>query len=337
MLLGAAAGPHGAGLLTPAALGGLEAAAWVALAVIGVFLGLGLPSVARREDRSALADSALVAAITISTIAGGLVLLFFAGAGSDPPDSATPAVLLLISACMSVSAALHPASTAGAGLRRAARLADLDDLPLLAVGVTLVAILAGNGELFRLVLTTATGAAVGLAGWLLFERATVSERGVFVTGAVLLLAGVGAYLGTSPLLSGCVAALVWVRARGPADRITAEDLSFLQHPLIALLLIVAGGLTEWTPGVLWTAGGLIVLRLAAKLLASVIVARRTRISPALLATVLLQPGILGIALALNARAVLGPDHGWILSAVTIATVASEMLAAFLPRDYESPD
>jgi hypothetical protein len=150
---------------------------------------------------------------------------------------------------------------------------------------------------------------------------------------VLLIAGIGAYLGTSPLLSGCIAAIVWVRAPGAADRITARDLRTLQHPLVALLLIIAGATLEWTAMVLWVTGAIVVLRFAAKLLAAVAVAPFAGVSPALLATVLLQPGIMGIALALNAGRMLGADYLWIVSAVTTAALVSEVLAAFLPHDH----
>jgi hypothetical protein len=142
------------------------------------------------------------------------------------------------------------------------------------------------------------------------------------------------YLGTSPLLSGCIAAVVWVRAPGAADRITAADLGALQHPMVSLLLIFAGALIEWNAVVLWVAGSVVILRLLGKLLASVAVAPMARVSPALLATVLLPPGVMGIALALNARQVVGSDIGGIVAVVTIAAGTSELVAAFLPLSSE---
>jgi hypothetical protein len=310
----------------------LQAVVWVALAVIGVFIGLGLTAVAADSARGTFLHGAVIAAITITTIAGGLYLLL---GPSQIPLSGNPLVVsLLIGICASVSAAVQTAPGARAEVRRAARLADLDDLPLLVLGVAIVTALAGGSVVLRLLMTVAAGGAIGLAGWLLFERAQEAERGVFVTGAVLLLAGIGAYLGTSPLLSGCIASLVWVRVPGAADRITARDLRTLQHPLVALLLIIAGGLVEWNAIVLWVTGYTVVLRFAAKLLASLAAARLARVSPALLAIVLLQPGIMGIALGLNAGLMLGVGYSWIVSAVTTSAMAAEVLAAVLPHDYE---
>jgi hypothetical protein len=330
VLLGAALGPQGLDILTRTALSHLQAVVWVALAVIGVLIGLGLPAIAADSARGTFLHGAIIAAITITTIAGGLYLLL------DQAQirlSGSPLVASLLSGiCASVSAALQTGPGARAEVRRAGRLADLDDLPLLVLGVAIVAALAGGSVVLRLVMTIAAGGAIGLAGWLLFERAHEAERGVFVTGAVLLLAGVGAYLGTSPLLSGCVASLVWVRVPGAADRITARDLRTLQHPLLALLLIIAGALVEWTAIGLWVTGYIVVLRFAAKLLASIVAARLARVSPALLSIVLLQPGIMGIALGLNAGLMLGDDASWIVSVVTMSVMAAEVLAAFLPRD-----
>lgn len=332
VLLGAALGPHGLNVLTRGVLTQVQAVAWVALAVLGVFLGLGLAARASGTAGKALVSSGIVALITITTVAGGLYLLV-AQSPIGLPGNAL-AGTILVGLCASVSAALHTPPTGSVEVKRAAELADLDDVPLLVLGVALVAALADGSAVLRLVTTAAAGGAIGLAGWLLFEHADEAERGLFVTGAVLLLAGVGAYLGTSPLLSGCIAAVVWVQVPGAADRITARDLRTLQHPLVALLLVIAGATVEWTAIVLRVTGYIVVLRLAAKLLASVSVARLAGVPPALLATVLLQPGIMGIALGVNAAQVLGEDYNWIVSTVTISVVVSEILAAFLPGSHE---
>jgi hypothetical protein len=331
VLLGVTLGPHGLAILSVTVVGHLEAVVWVALAVIGVFLGLGIAEVSARTSARVFVSGVVTPLITVAAVAAGLYLLFWQ---ARVPLTGDPlAGSILIGICASVSAALRPGSGASAELRRAAHLADLDDIPLLVVGVTIVAAIAAEAPVLRLLATLAAGGAIGLAGWLLFERADESERGVFLTGAVLLIAGIGAYLGTSPLLSGCIAAIVWVRAPGAADRITARDLRTLQHPLVALLLIIAGATLEWTAMVLWVTGAIVVLRFAAKLLAAVAVAPFAGVSPALLATVLLQPGIMGIALALNAGRMLGADYLWIVSAVTTAALVSEVLAAFLPHDH----
>ena len=330
--LGMALGPAGINLLGPSALGEVQALVWVALAVIGVFVGLGLANRPADMVGRAYLSGALIALVTIPLLGGGLYLLLVQA--TAPVAGHVLAGAGLIAICASVSAALHTADTNRADLRRAAYLADLDDVPLLVAGVAVVAALAGEGVALRLAVTIAGGAAIGLTGWLLFERADPAERGLFVAGTVLCLAGTGAYLGTSPLLSGCVAALLWVAMPGPADRITARDLQWMQHPLVALLLVIAGATVEWSAVVLWLTACTVILRIAAKLLASLAVTRVSALSPGLLATVLLQPGVLGIALALNAGQLLGPDYLWVVSTVTVSVALSEMLAPFLAQTYE---
>jgi len=53
-----------------------------------------------------------------------------------------------------------------------------------------------------------------------------------------------------------------------------------------------------------------------------------------LATALLPPGVMGIALALNVRQVLGNEAGEVVGVVTAAAVASEILAVFMPADVQ---
>lgn len=332
VVLGAVLGPSGLNILTRAVLVNVQAIPWVALAVMGVFIGLGLARSAPSAAGKALISSGIIALITVATVTTGLFVLVSHAhihtAGNLLASS------ILIGLCASVSAAL-PTTVGGSGqLRRAAYLADLDDVPLALFGTAVVAALAGGSVALRLIVTVGGGGAIGLAGLLLFERANESERGLFVTGTVLLLAGIGAYLGTSPLLSGGAAAMVWLRAPGVADRITARDLRVLQHPLMALLLILAGAMLRWNTMVLWVTAYVVVLRFAAKLLASVVVNRVADVSPALLATVLLQPGVMGIAFAVNVGLVGGRGYDWVVSTVTTSVVASEILAAFLPYARE---
>jgi hypothetical protein len=103
---------------------------------------------------------------------------------------------------------------------------------------------------------------------------------------------------------------------------------------VALILIFAGAAVEGTLVSVWAAALIVVLRLATKLLVSVVLSRMEDISPSLLASILLQPGVLGIAVALNAWLVLGDDYRWVVSAVSMATIATEALALFVPRVSE---
>lgn len=332
VVLGMAIGPAGLNIVSHAALTETQTIAWVALAVLGVFVGLGLHGDSSVAAGRTLIAGAAIGVITVVTIAAGLYLEVGRVRVARPEmfASAPVASCVLIALCVAVSGALHTGRQTAPELRAAARLADVDDVPLVLAGTLILAVLGAAPIWPRMAATLLGGAAIGFAGWLLFEGADDAERGLYVAGAVLLLAGIGAYLGTSPLLAGWSAAVLWARLPGAADRITARDLRPLQHPLVALLLIMAGALTRWNVVILWVTAFLVVLRIGAKLVATLSTSRYTRISPGVLASVLLHPGVMGIALATNARLLLGDAFDWVVSTVTISTVVAEVIAAFLP-------
>ena len=333
VVIGLVCGPHGLNVLSPAAIANSQALIWVGLAVIGVFIGLGLSAPSTADKRALLVTSAAIAVTTLVIMAAGVYLVSVQVAIPLPGPPAVAA--LLVALCTSVSAALPVAARASLQLVQAASLADLDDVPLVFGGGLVLAMLTGDLAAMRIVATVAAGAGLGLAGSLLFSHASETERGLFVTGTVLLLAGVAAYLGTSPLVSGCVAAVVWSRLPGTADRISGRDLRVLQHPLVVLILVFAGATLEFTLVAVWMAALALVLRLAAKLLVSVLMSRRAAASPVLLASMLLQPGILGVALAMNTWLLVGNDYRWLVSAVVLATAASEVMSLFQPVPWDT--
>jgi hypothetical protein len=332
LLAGAVLGPEGLNVLSTPVIASSQGLVWVGLAVVGIYVGLGFASRSATPSRQLFVAAAIAALTTIGVMTAGFYVLALQSA--LPLSGLLGAGSILVGLCASVSAAVPTSAGSSPEIIRASRLADIDDIPLLAGGVVVVAALTGEDGALRVLATVAAGGCVGVAGCLLFSQASEAERGLFVTGAVLMLAGIGAYVGTSPLVSGCAAAVVWSRVPGPADRITARDLRALQHPLVALILIFAGAAVDGTLVALWAAALMVVLRLATKLLVSVFVSRLEGISPSLLASILLQPGVLGVAMALNAWLVLGDDYRWVLSAVAIATVATEVLTLLMPEIRE---
>jgi hypothetical protein len=198
---------------------------------------------------------------------------------------------------------------------------------MVVLGAVAVAIAGGRAIAGGGLLVIAASVLAGSAGWMLFERARgEAERGAFVAGTLALLGGVAAYTGMSPLLGGAVAALVWTWSPGGADRVIAAELRKLQHPLVALLLVIAGATIQWHYALLWIAAPLVLLRILGKLAASLAVARLAAVPAGLLAAVLLPPGVLGVALALNVQQALGTDHMLLVSSVTVAAAVSELIA-----------
>ena len=254
--IGIALGPAVSNVLSPAVLGYLEAVVAVALAVLGVFVGLALDLRTARDrhrpqhqkvvarDRRLFVAAGAEAAVTIVLVTGAfLVLLFAWQMPLGLPVALTALTLGLCAAASSATSAEDHSEMHAV----AARIADLDDvLPVVLSG--LVVVMLGSPEsmplwqavgwLFR---TLVLGISIGTAGWLLFERAhSRSERNVFIAGTVALIGGTSAYLGLSPLLAGLMAGLLWVWLPGHADRVVREDLQRVQHPLIVVLLLVAG-------------------------------------------------------------------------------------------------
>lgn len=324
--MGVALGPQALGVITPDTIARLDPVVSIALAALGIFVGLGLGA-ARQPGHATLAAAAMLeVAMTVAVVGGAFYFLLTQWGLPLPADPALVAAVLGISA--SASAATR---VPGSGIAaRVSRIVDLDDLPIVLLGALVVGYAAGRPLAAAVVVSVTASLLVAAAGWLLFERARgEAERIVFVAGAVALLGGVGAYAGVPPLLGGAVAALVWVLAPGAADRIIDADLRKLQHPLVALLLIIAGASVQWTTALLWIAAPLVLLRLTGKLLASAAAARLARVPAGLLATVLVHPGVLGVAVALAVQQVLDTRDTLLLSGVTVAAAVTELLSAFL--------
>ena len=334
--LGLLLGPGALDLLDADALVSLDAVVSVALAALGVFVGLGIGAMGRSADLPLVAAAFVQALLTIVTVAAGLYLLIGRWGIPVGVDLGLFAAAIAVCSCASAATRAGRDGRDGGPGSAAAVISDLDDVPLILLGTLLVIAGGGRDVATTIALATAASAVAGVAGWLLFERAaSAAQRGVFVAGTLLLLGGIGAYAGSSPLLGGAIAALIWRRTVGAADRIIARDISRMQHPLVALLLIVAGASIQWSLALLWIAAPLVLLRLIGKLLGGVAAAQVSRLPVGMVSTLLLPPGVLGIALALNLYQVLGDAGVLLLSAVTVAAVVSELVAVVLPPDAEA--
>jgi hypothetical protein len=169
LLMGVVLGPNGLNLLTPSVVLLLDPIVAMALAMVGVFVGLNVDLDRPRLD----------AAIAIAALGGAAVIV---------SREASPIVLLLITLAMAAIALI-----------------------------------------------------VAFASWLLVGQ-TDSEREqqVFVVGALLLVGGAAAYLSLSALFAGLFAGILWSAAGDLARARIVKELDYFQHPLIVLLLLVAG-------------------------------------------------------------------------------------------------
>lgn len=338
--LGMVLGPHALNVLSPVALAYLDTVVSIALAVLGVFVGLAL-DVRGERDRRLLGAASVEALITVALVAGAFWYLL--ADWQMPLGLPTLLVGLALGVSASASAAIWHDDAPEDAHREASRIADFDDLvPVVLGGLVIVRAAAPPAgawveSLVDVGITLALGAGVGLAGWLLFERArSRAERNVFIAGILALLGGTTAYLALSPLLAGLAAGVLWTTLPGAADTVVRADLQKIQHPLIVLLLLVAGALCSYSLAAVWLCGPLVLFRLAGKLAGGWVASRLEReLTPGDLGAHLVAPGLFGIAFMLNVRQVLElPGATALLTAVVVGTLASEALAVVLAPTRE---
>ena len=329
--IGVALGPMGLGVLSDDVLQHLDVVVSIALATLGVFIGI---ATGRRTENFGrlLAASTVEAAITIVIVAAAIFTLI--GVWRLPLLLPAGIAALALGICAAASAA--PSADADDRSVRgiAARVADLDDvLPIALGGVLLTLALPREGSVaWHSGIGVAIGAAIAAAGLLLIRGTEdPAERAVFVLGLLTLLGGCAAYLVLSPLLTGMSAGLVWAIAPGQTDRVVTRELDKVQHPLVVLLLVIGGAsIAGISLAGLWLFAPYVVFRLAGKLLGSWVA---SRIGPALtgadLGMHLIAPGVIGVAFALNLHQAVGHPADVIVFAVCAGAIASELVAVIV--------
>lgn len=326
--LGVLLGPQALGLLSPGVLDHLDLAVTIALAVLGVFVGVALGREIPAAWRLFLAAS-LESAVTIAAVA--VASAYFILRTGLPIEASLVGFVLALGLCASASSATSADPDAEPAAGVATRVADLDDVLPIALTMVVFALqpaLADRTIWVPVLAPILAGLAVGGIGWLIFDRAeSRAERSVFVLGALALAGGAAVSLHVSPLAVGLVAGLVWTLAPGGADRVVQGDLNRVQHPLVVLLLVTAGA--RWEPSLvaLWLLAPFVLFRLAGKVVGAWISSRVVDVRAGDFAAYLMSPGVLAVALALNFRLVLPPVAGEVLLSVTaVGTAAFELFA-----------
>jgi hypothetical protein len=329
--LGMALGPAGLNQLSDSVLSYLDPAVSISLVALGAFAGLELNLRRARESRL-LTASSIEASVTMLLVSAAIVLSQVHPALSGQSNWQ---VALLFGIAASVSSTISSAAPERSS-SLTERVGDLDDvLPILLGGLVLASLQRGISW-GALLLATQTGLialVIAFAGWLLIAQSTTeSEQYVFVAGTLLLLGGAAAYLSMSALWIGLVCGVAWSIAGGsPRDSID-RGLQYLQHPLMVLLLLVAGARLQL---------GLIAVALAAIYVASricgkLIGGRLARMVvmhdlPADLGRRLIAPGMIGVAFALNIVQVAGQSAAatMLLAVAVIGSLGSELIAVLM--------
>jgi hypothetical protein len=166
------------------------------------------------------------------------------------------------------------------------------------------------------------------AGWILSSRgASDQERQVFSIATLLLIGGVADYLSVSGLLLGWVAAGAWrlLRTTGAAE--VRLDAAYVQHPVMALLLVTAGAQVLFS----WQIA-LVAVSSVCLVFAGILVLRRHR--PAIIVMfdrLPLAPAAFTVALAMDAVRL---DQGLtaMLSVVVLAAASLDVLSGAASED-----
>lgn len=330
-------GPSGAGVLSLNVLSHLDPVISIVLATLGVFIGIAAGTQRGAVSRL-MAASSVEALITIVVVAGALYLLL--GIWGIPLALPAATVALALGICASASAAPSVEAADEKARQIAARVADLDDVLPIVLGGLIVSMLAPVARplAFGVLVPVGLGIAIAFSGWLLFERSQGAERGVFVLGTLFLLGGCAAYLGTSPLLSGLAAGWFWALTPGHTDRVVAEELRKVQHPMIVLLLVAAGAVLIASTAGVWLFAPYVVFRIAGKLIGGWAASRiAPGVAPSDLGAYLIPPGVIGIAFALNIEQMAPGAAGALVFAACTGAIASELLALVVtPAPEQQP-
>jgi hypothetical protein len=333
LLAGLAFGPHGGNLLSPALLSALDPLVPIAVAVLGVLGGLSLGD-RQPDDRRVFAASVLGAVMSMMVVSAGFAVVLLST--TSPPAAQSWPLILAVGTCAASSLTLSAANPLE--LRSvAARLVGLGVfVPILVGGFLLARLRADSSAGALIVVAQASGITLALAAaaWLLLTRSSSdTEERVIAISALLLVGGVGEALSLSALFSGLVAGLLWRYAGGrPRDSI-GRDVLFVQHPLLVLVLLVAGARADLSVTSLGFGIAYLALRLVGQLAGGVAASRIAHVRPPG-DTVLhfISPGVFGVAFALNAAGAVGPQGSVLLAAVVVGTIGSEIVARFLaPR------
>ena len=333
LLVGMALGPAGLGVFSARTLSVLDAIVPVALAVLGVIVGLGLDP-GRRTDRDLLAAGAVEAVTTASVIAVGLWL----AAIVVPGAVVEPVWPLAVVAGLCGASSLAVPSIRGGDLSPAQRLLELDVLvPIVGGGLALAFLREGSaiGAVSLALQACAVILVVAVATWLLLGQGPAETEGrVFTIAALMLVGGAADYLSFSALMGGLLAGAFWRAAGGGVRDGIERDALRVRHSLVVLVLLTAGARVELTETALALGAVYAVLRIAGKLLGGAVASLIdvVPLSPGI-GMRLLPPGVFGIAFAMNALRAGGPQLAPVLAIAVIGTVLAELVAAVVvPRE-----
>jgi hypothetical protein len=312
-------------------LASLDPAVSVALAALGVFVGLDV-AVRRPRETRLLGASSLFASVSIAVVAGGMLVVTGLSTATEETSWLLP-LLLGLCAATSSTAAHTAGDDPGAAIARTGSLGDVLPIVLSMLVVTWMreGTLGAAASIFGA--STLIALTMAAAAWLLVTQATSdSEQRVFALGALLLLGGGAAHLSVSAVFTGFLGGVLWNALGTPVSEALVRDLRYLQHPLLVLLLVVAGARLTLPTNAAALVAAYMVLRIGGKLIAGwVVTAALMREWPRNLGFDLIAPGIVGVAIAMNVLQA-RPDldaAATVLAVVALGSLGTELLTLLI--------
>jgi hypothetical protein len=327
---GVALGPHGINLLSVDTLSAVAPAIPVALAALGVLVGLSV-GLGRTEKGRVFAAAGVDAVLTLLIVSVGIGGLALAGT----PLTYSYLIVIAGAGICAASSLTLPTGNPLEPRTAATRFVELGVLvPILLGGIMLAWVRTGSpiGTLALIGAASGLTCAVSTAAWLLLTMASSeTEKRVLTIAALLLVGGVSDALSTSALLVGVVSGLFWRYVGGRPLETIGRDVLFIQHPLIVVVLLAAGANASFPRASLAFGAAYVALRVLGRLASGAVATRMSGAAmPSDLGLHLLPSGVFGAAFALNAVGVIGADASMLLGTVVLGTIGSELVAFRLP-------
>ena len=328
LLAGMVLGPEGLAVLSSSALAAVDPAIPVALAALGILIGLEAGA-GRAHGHPGSGVGAVHALFTAAIVAGGLFGVIHLESTADP----THWLFAILCGVCAASSLTLPGRSLPEPRRHTDALVEAEVVMAIVAGAAVLAYArrdSAPGAALLLAQIIGVVSVLAAAGWLLTRPTTsTTERRVFVMAALLLVGGAADFLASSPLFGGLCAGLLWQRLGGNSREVLHGETLYVQHPLVVLVLLVAGARTQMTPGMLSLTAAYLGLRTVARYLGGTAIQRLRPATSRALRLELVAPGVFGVAFALNAARAVAADAGGgpsVLSVVVLGTLLSDVVA-----------
>jgi hypothetical protein len=293
LALGAVLGPSSLGVLTPQLLTLIDPAIPVGLAILGVLAALNTD--ATRAARRAPPVKAFQDAAAAAAIAGTLAAIAFAFG----LDGSRPWIVAGVAAACALATRLQHGG-----------------IPIVLGALALAWMGSAGLALWTVGNTVVVSVGCAAIGWIMLRRQSPgAEQGAVVVAMLFLIGGAAESLSVSALLGGFAAGLCWGLPRTTVRESVRQDVAYLRHPVLAILLLTAGAHAE-----------LSVVTIGLGVGYAAVSALLSHLAEALTAVTVAGSNILAIALALSAFRLGGPEMAVPLAAVVVGTMLLQALA-----------